>query len=129
MVKREDIEAAIIHANLCLKRYAEKGTLHDRDMVKSMILTWLNKACLRSFNLYGNYRERKAVAKGLKDTLFFIDYRQCYVTEVIVKTPLQIPALDYEALNLEACKRLLHVSPLTTVSNLDFNTIKQINFL
>lgn len=130
-------EDEIIHANICLKRWQVEGKQTDWDSVRSLILTWLNRAYTRYYGSFGNgrWRERKAISRGLADSMFFTVIRgdDIHINSIDVKDratggTLAFPSLDYAELNKLANARLTFNPALRSLDDLEFKNIQSIKF-
>jgi hypothetical protein len=134
MTGEKIFEDIVVHANICLKRWAEKGNGWDYQQVRSMILSWLNKAYLRIYSNYSNWKERTAVSKNLSNYMFFtFDPSKLYITSITVKSPtdykdLSFPQLDYEELHKRSLQIMANTPALTEVKQLELKEVQSIKF-
>lgn len=137
-MSKEIFEDAIEHANLCLKHWqvAKKNHVTSYIEVRSLILTMLNKACSAHFvgSGYHNYRDRAAIARGLRDSISFtMESDDIHITSVTVSNRItgkafEFPDLDYDMLNTRANARFNLTGNARDVSSITFESITQIKF-
>jgi hypothetical protein len=123
----EELEKAIIHSNVCLKRWAlTRKDLLTEDSVKSLIHGWIVRVLARSS--FGGSRASHKLALSLKKDLFFtIDTEKWCVTSIVTKH-IVLPYLNYEELNNKAIQTMSNSSYPTTLNEFSLESINQIKF-
>jgi len=134
MVDKKIFEDIIVHANICLKRWNDKGGNWDYEQLRGMILSWLNKAYLRTYSNYSNWRERRAASRNLSQYMHFTyDPKELYITSVTLRSPidgdpLSFPLIDFTVLNKKANEAMAYTPALMDVNSINFETIETIKF-
>lgn len=124
MGKREEIENAIIHANLCLKRWAmERSHLLTYPNIRSLVNGWLVRVLSRGEDFPNRKSFTKKISKSL--VVSFDAERMC-ITGITVAEVI-LPVLDFQELNRIAESKKYGVE--IDITDLDFQSIKTIKFI
>lgn len=122
---KEELEKAIIHANICIKKWSkEKTHLMNSDAIRSMVNGWLVRILSRQLPLM----RRKSFTKNLSKSLFISIDKENLCIDAI-KVYVELPFLDFKELNDMANATMyeyysptnLHEIKLETIQNITFN--------
>lgn len=126
---KEDLEKAIVNANVCLKDWKKnKNHLYDDESIRSLVNSWVIRMVVR--NNIQSYHHKKRLSREISKSLFFnIDTDKAYITTIRLNLDyIPLPYLDFEELNKRANDIYSKSSLPVTLNEFSVESIKQITF-
>lgn len=129
---KEDLEKAIVHANVCLKDWKQhRPHLLDVEGTRSLIIGWIVRILNRNAGGPPDWRFRKQYSRGIAKSLFYTidEQRGCFTSlRVGDSQAILLPMLDFEELNRRSEELFTKSSLPEKVQQVSFETIEQIKF-